>query len=358
MNILQVYCSYSKGGGELQTLELARGLSRLGHRVILGAPRGSFLYQRAEETRIPIKKINIRGSLDLVGIYQLFNLILKEKIEILHLNQGKLFWPGVFLKMILGKKIKLIFHRRTITPLKNISRWILRYVDRIIADSRAVERVLLTSAIAKEKVLVIYPGIDLKEFSPVADDEIRKKYNLANCFVVGCIGAMNPPEGKGQKYLIEAIGQLAQRFPNLRLLLIGDGRLKPKLIHRSHELNITNQVIFVDYQKDIKKFIAAMDILCLPSNTTESFGVVMIEAQAMGKPVIGTNVGGIPETLIPEQTGYIVSAGDSSELAQKIAQCILEPERLKIFSANCRKWVENNFDINEIAKKIEREVYQ
>lgn len=353
MNIVQIYCSYTKGGAELQTFEIAKRLFLGGHKVFLCCPQGSFLYQKAKTENLPVKALNILGSIDLIGIFHLTTIILKEKIEIVHINQGKLFWPGAFLKIIFGKKIKVIFHRRTTIPLKKISYWTLYYADCVIADSVAAKKILLNTGIDEKKVIIIYPGVDLQKFhSGISNKNIQRKYNLNNCFVLGCIANMHLPYGKGQKYLIEAISKLTTKYPEIRLLLVGDGKYRPALELLTKKLNLTDKIIFAGYQKSIEEYIAAMDVLCLPSYGEESFGIVMIEAQAMGKPVIGSAVGGIPETFIPMKTGYLVQPKNTSQLIEVISKLISEPIHLKFLSENCRKWVEENFDIQQTVKKI------
>lgn len=354
MNIIQVYCSRTLGGAELQMYEITKRLFKKGINVRLCCPFGSKLFWKAYREGIPVEKLNIIGSLDFVGLLSLYFIIKRYKINLLHIHQGKLLWPSIILKVLLAKKIKVILHRRTTISIKPISRWALNYLDYIIVDSYSVKDVLLKIGVNQKKIGVIHPGVDMRRFNPyISPRMVRERYHLDNYFVIGCIAAMNPPEGKGQKYLIMALSRICETYKNVRLLLVGDGKIRRKLELLSKKLGVQDKVVFAGYQEKIEDFIAAMDIICLPSVGEESFGVVMIEAQAMGKPVIGTNVGGIRETLLCGITGEIVEPKNVEQLVNAILTFLTDKAKYEYASANCRAWVKKNFDIDKVVEKIE-----
>ncbi|MCS7152161.1 MAG: glycosyltransferase family 4 protein [Endomicrobia bacterium] len=355
MNVAQIYCSYTLGGAELQMFEITKLLYNKGINVVLCCPFKSKLYFKALNEKIPVENLNIIGSLDFVGIARLYKIIQQYKINVVHINQGKLLWPLAILKILLKDKIKIVFHRRTTIPLKKMSYWTLKYMDAIFADSTAVKLTLLKAGVSEEKISVIYPGIDLNRFKiDMTTEEMKKKYGLENNFVVGCIAAMNPPEGKGQKYLISAIAIISSIFSDIRLLLVGDGKLRKKLENFVEKLRVGNYVIFTGFQEKVEEYISAMDILCLPSVGEESFGVVLIEAQAMGKPVIASNVGGIKEALIDGETGYIIEPRNVVQLVEIILKLLYDRNLYKKMSLKCYEWVRENFDIIKVVEKIEQ----
>lgn len=356
MKILHAYCSYTLGGAELQMYEICKRLHKRGVDILMCCPKGSRLYRKACKEGIPVESLNILGSADVVGILRLYNLVKQHKVTILHIHQGKLLWPAVVIKILFNKKLKVILHRRTTIPFRKHSILALKFVDCIIADSSSAKEVLMKSGVSSQRVVVVYPGIDLKRFdsNAIRSSSVKMLYNLDNCFVIGCIAPMNPPEGKGQEYLIMAFSEVLKKFPNVRLLLVGEGKIKNKLQRLVNELGLSESIIFAGYQENIEEFISAMDLVCLPSVGEESFGVVLVEAQAMSKPVIGSLVGGIKETMLCGVTGELVQPRNVEALAKVITKFVSDQNFYRQTSLNCRSWVEKNFNIEDVVDKIER----
>ncbi|MCD6264956.1 MAG: glycosyltransferase [Deltaproteobacteria bacterium] len=164
---------------------------------------------------------------------------------------------------------------------------------------------------------------------------------------------------KGIDYLIKAVPKVLERYPKTKLLLVGSGPQKDRLINLSRSLGITNTVLFIGElgQEELPKFYSLATVFVLPSvvnekGETEGLGVVLLEAMACGIPVIGSNVGGIPDIISDGETGLLATQKDPDDLAQKIIR-LLSDERLRtVLIENGLSLVRNNFSWEVIADKF------
>ena len=357
--VLHLYSSWTAGGAEKLMLSLAQALEKNGIVNIIAAPAGSYVLEQAKKTGLKAYPLTIKGSFDPAGIFKLWRIVEKEKVDILHAHQGKLFWPCVIIKKLRQSKIKVIFHRHAHLPHKFYSRSHYLHADRVIAISQIVAKDLEEiEKVPKRLLRIIYNGTDFKRFDlGVSGNEVRKRYGLTGKDVIGTIGQMNKPMGKGQRYLIETAAMLKDRLPDNRYLIVGEGPILPDLKKMAQKLGVSDRVIFPGYQEDIEKFIAAMDIFCFLSWDREGFGQVMVEAQALGKPVIGTDIGGIPETFRDGVTGVLIPPQNPEILAKAIEELLSDRASMKRMGAEASKFVNEKFSLEGMAKSIV-EVYK
>jgi len=350
---LHLFSSYTAGGAEKMIISLCRSLQAQGIASAVACPEESYLYAKALKDGVKAYPLEIRGSFDPVGIFRLWRIVRKERVNILHVHQGKLFWPAVIVKLLQRPVLKVIFHRRTQLTHKFYSRIHYRWADGVIAISQAVARVLKDrDKVDPAKIRVIYNGCDFCRFRlDFPAEELRQQLGLGERTVIGTVGAMNYPKGKGQAYLLRAAKLLESEFPEARYLIVGKGQILDELKGLSARLGLQEKAVFADYQEEVEKYIAAMDIFCLLSWDTEAFGQVMVEAQSMGKPVIGTSIGGIPETFLPGVTGCCVPPEDPETLARTIAPLLRDPARRRQMGTAAAQYVRSIFSIESMAKE-------
>lgn len=354
MNILHVYSSNTAGGAEKMMIDLATALETRGLRNIITGPKGSYLLQKAAEKKLTAYPLKINGSFDPIGILGLRSIVLKESVDVIHAHQGKVFWPCVFMKLFVKPRLKLVFHRHAQLPHSFYSRGHYTSADKVIAISKAVAAGLIErEKVSPEKVRVVYNGIDTARFNRnVSGSAVRDEYSLNGKFVIGTAAAMNRPKGKGQEYLIRAAAELKGRFKDLRYLIVGDGEIMRELKKTAEDLGVSDIVHFAGYRENIENYMAAMDVFCLLSWDTEGLGQVMMEAQAMGKPVIGTNVGGVPETFLNGKTGLLIPPENVSELAGAAAFFASDHPRAAAFGKAGEELVRRDFTIEKMAEAV------
>ncbi|MDR2426604.1 MAG: glycosyltransferase family 4 protein [Endomicrobium sp.] len=352
--VLHIFSSKTAGGAEKKTLFLADKLQKSGLlENVMAVRKGTYMYEQSLEKNLETVNFKAGGSFDPFGIIRLIKIIKKYKIDIVHVHQGKLYWQSVIAR-IFCHKIKIVFHRRQDTRHGFYSRLHYKFADAVITVSKAVADGLIKyERVPKNKVFTVYNGLDFERFDINAGYiDIMEKYNLKGKQVVGTVGAIVDFRGKGQIYLIEAAKNLRKDYPDLRYLIVGGGAGIEKQKDYAKSFEVDDIVFFVGYQEHVQKFILSMDVFCLLSWDTEGVGNVLIEAQALGKPVIGTNVGGIPETFINERTGILIQPSNTDETVQAIKQLIGNSEKAKKFGLEGKKFVESKFTIDNMVKGI------
>lgn len=155
------------------------------------------------------------------------------------------------------------------------------------ACSKAAAGFLFGNQIPRDRIKIMPNAIELDKFT--YDEEIRriyrKRYRLDDCMVIGCVGRF--AYEKNHKFLVEVFYSLLQKKQNVKLLLLGDGKLLGEVRNQVKKLGIQNKVLFLGKREDVNCWYQAMDVFCLPS-MFEGLGIVMIEAQSAGLPCIGS----------------------------------------------------------------------
>jgi len=207
---------------------------------------------------------------------------------------------------------------------------IARTADHVIVPSQAVGDYLQDHEGVRGDSITVCPlGFDFSvlERSAAMGPQLRGELGLNDAFLVGYVGRLVPE--KGVDSLLRAVTELRPDHPQLRILLVGEepgGWLQPEI----RSLGLSDEVTVLGHRPDGPAYIAALDLLVHPS-LTDSFPQTLIEAQAVGTPVVATTVGGIPEIVTHDLTGLLVRPDEPAELAQAI-RCLaadaLQRERL------------------------------
>lgn len=161
---------------------------------------------------------------------------------------------------------------------------------------------------------------------------------------------------KGIEFLIEAVAQLKNRFPEIVLLIIGDGPLRENLLVLAKQLNIMNHVRFLGLRDDVPDLLRLLDIFVLPS-LYEATGIVLAEAMAFGKPIVSTQVGGLPELVHHGEDGFLVPPGDVARLVEKIARLARDQELAHRMGERAAQKARQIFDMSKMLADYEG-IYQ
>lgn len=195
----------------------------------------------------------------------------------------------------------------------------------LICNSQNSSKLLIKDwGIDPDKISVLNPGVDTKRFFPVERSfQERKQLEWHERPVILTVSRLE--ERKGHDCLIKALPEVKKIIPDVLYAIIGDGPEFETLKKLSHQLDVSNNVIFMSEleDEDMIKCYQQCDVFVLPNrtinNNIEGFGMVLVEAQSCGKPVIGGNSGGTPETMIINESGFVVDCSASSEpLAEKL----------------------------------------
>jgi glycosyltransferase involved in cell wall biosynthesis len=194
-------------------------------------------------------------------------------------------------------------------------RWALRSAARVVAVSEALRREVVALGVPEERTAVVPTGVDVEVFHPQSREAARQALQLpAAARLVLYIGNLLPV--KGVPTLITAFAEVARQDPTAHLVLVGHGPLRGRLEQQVHAADLHRRVTFAGARPhaDIPQWLAAADVLCLPS-VAEGLPNVVLEALACGRPVVASAVGGVPELVTDEAVGRLVPPGDAAALA-------------------------------------------
>ncbi|MCB1754546.1 MAG: glycosyltransferase [Gammaproteobacteria bacterium] len=213
-----------------------------------------------------------------------------------------------------------------------------RCADYVIFESHYERNRLLASGLPAEKSEVVHSGIDTDKFAPIdVNQTLLESYGLDKSVnkIFGIVARLS--EEKGHQYLLQAFRKVLEQEPHARLMVVGDGPLKEELLAQRAELQLENEVIFTGAQRNIPDYLSIFDVFVL-SSTRESFPLAAREAMAAGKPVIAPRIGGCPEVVDENNTGYLFKSADVDDLSRQML-AILADEKYKQFGIKSRQRV-------------------
>jgi glycosyltransferase involved in cell wall biosynthesis len=207
--------------------------------------------------------------------------------------------------------------------------------------------------IRADKITVIHNGIQLGRLEDV------QKYALANKDIgvptgdriIGTIARLSPE--KSQDILVNAAKIVIDRIPNTHLVFVGDGPEREKLSSIATRLGIEKNVHFLGFKQRVAPILKLFDVFVLSSTATELFSAATLEAMAMGKPVVVTDVGSMKEMVLHEVTGFIVPPFDKNMLAARILEFLENPQKAKTMGQAGKERVEKNFTADREARELE-----
>jgi glycosyltransferase involved in cell wall biosynthesis len=299
-------------------------------------------------------------------LFGALRLARKERISLVHAHW---IMPQGLIALILKKVYNLPYivtaHGRDIFPLrskvlKSLNRIVLKNCDYCTVNSNATKNAILS--VYKVKNIKIIPmGVDLNSFNPnKRDDSLKKELGIEKEFIL-TVGRL--AEEKGTKYLIEAMPSVLKEFPKAKLIVVGYGPEKESLEKLTGELNLRENVNFVGkiLHEELPRYYATADLFVGPSivaksGSAEGLGVVFLESIASGTPVIGSNVGGIPDIIKNHETGILVKQKNSLRIAEGIIKLLKSKELSRYLVKNARKHVKSNYSWDIVANKFS-EVY-
>lgn len=231
-----------------------------------------------------------------------------------------------------------------------INRYLARFTDRVVAVSEAVKKdITKYDGLTDDKIEVICNGVDIERFSNLDRDSVRTKLDIEREVpVIGTVGRLTFQ--KGQKYLLEAVSKLTNKFPGLVLLIVGDGPARDELEHYSETLGIGRNTKFLDVRRDIPELLSVMDIFVLPS-LWEGLVNALIEAMAAGKPVIASDIPQIREIINSEDVGLLVPPKNSDAIAQSVELLLNNKETANDLSTAAYERASSAFSIDATVNK-------
>lgn len=306
-----------------------------------------------------------------------------QKLEVLRLPRTNFLKEGIFLiKHLLKKRDYDVFHSTTLLPAgfftshinylfirkkmfvtiygldilagfrSRKSRLLLKRtldkVDSVVAFSKFTGRQIKKLYRPKSKLKVIYPGVSVPEVKQPEIEKLRKKYSLREKdFIVLFVGRL--VKRKGIDDLMRAIKNIEDE--RIKLLIVGDGPKKEELVELRKKFGLLKKVIFVGRipYRNVFPFYKLSDVFCMPSKylrevgDVEGLGIVFLEAQSYGVPVIGTKSGGIPEAIDENRSGFLVPENAPDAIADRLSELINDRKKYRKMKIAAVQFINENF---------------
>jgi glycosyltransferase involved in cell wall biosynthesis len=357
--VLHLITELNVGGAERVVQRLATQLSKRRYKVLvaclydLGAVADEII-----AAGVPVVNLDMRGKSDLRVVYRLVRLLRKEKIQIL---QSHLFHANL-LAAIVGKlsNVPVIIATRQNVDIggvgrERVNRWALRSCDAVVAVSKEVYKAEIQhSQTDPAKVVVIPNTVQVEAFTGVNQAQVemlRQEWNIhPSRPVIGTVARFD--RQKGHVYLIDATIKILKQIPSTKILLVGDGPLRPQMEDKAEALGLSDSIIFTGIRHDVQKILALLDLFVLPS-LWEGLPVALLEAMAAGLPVVATAAGGTPEAVVDGTTGLLVPPRDPLALAKAITRLLNDPELRRQMGQAGQKRVIEHFSVERMVEQTQ-----
>lgn len=294
--------------------------------------------------------------------------IRKNRIDILHAhNFQRNFRPGITMALYCAAvseriPVALHVHNPVVTPEAALLVSKIPWSGVFCVSNWITEHVRTLGVCDKRTIRTVYNGVDTKKFKPGLDTELIKKRMgiedekviLSPSRFVKRTGAFH--ERKNLQILLRSLAKLKKEFKRFKVVFTGKNNIGlDKIMQEAKRLRIEDKVIFANIGfDDMPNLYNASDMVVLPS-VGEAFGMIYIEGMACGKPVIGCNDGGVPEVIVNNKTGYLIRPNNIPELTKKMLGLLLNEKKSEWFGSYGRRLVKRKFDIDVIARRVERE---
>ncbi len=354
-NVFHLISSNGIYGAEKVMLALASHMDKNQWKVTIGAlnnKKNSHLEVANEAKRIGMETVVIdcNGRFDFNAIKQL-NFILSElKIDLLHAHNYKSDLIAVLAS--LKNKIPVVCTNHgwiqsgfMLKLYELIDAFIMKFfMKKIFAVSKGMQTEIIKKGIPSSKIQYIPNGIEIENvFSNVNQ---KKEFGIdPTLLVFGVIGRLSPE--KGHKYLFEAITRLSKYFNKIHFLIAGEGPLRKELENLVSDLNISNLIQFIGYEKDISRVLNSLDVVIQPS-LKEGLPISLLEAMSYAKPIIATAVGDVPDLIHNDSTGILILPGDADAIHGAILKLIEDRKSCELLGQNALKFIRLNYSLEKM----------
>lgn len=371
MNILFVTSNFPPMDGGIAVFDyhICKELFTRGHKVVVVANQ----FQGCEDfdSKQDFSVIRLNGKIRPTSVASLYNILyltIREKIDVIFFGHfGSTHWlGGVLARKILripyfilvhGTEFNAYFHTFTMFD-RLASKIVLSNAKKILVNSFSTKRLVESHGYPSEHIKIINPGTDIENFHPLIDSTpLRGKYCLNGGKII--MIASRLVKKKNHINLLNAFHNVLKKIPNSVLLIVGQGEEEAAIRARIDKLKLDDYVKLIGYVNptEMPRYYALCDVFAMPSKTVnydyESFGIVYIEANACGKPVIGGRSGGIEDAVIDGVTGLLVNPENVEEISQAIIRLLTDREYARKLGENGRRRVENELNWKAVGKKIE-----
>jgi len=337
-------------GGQNQALLLLKGLLERGYAAELVAAVGSELGERAGSAGVRVHFVP-RGLFRLPAAQKVRALLRSRPFDLTHANEAHAVTAAWLAQWGKSLRVPFVISRRVGYAIGGSSLAKARYraAARIVANSKWVAEQAAASGAPGDKISVVYEGADIPpRFTAEQRQRARARWGISQSTpLLGCVGVLLPD--KGQEWLIRALAELKKECAGAKLLLAGDGPCRARLESLARELDLTDDVIFAGFVKDVENVYAALDVFLLPS-FFEALNNSLLAAMAYEIPSIAFNKGALGEIIEDGKSGLLVSGPNVEEISRAATKLLREHDLAQQLAWAGRIRVEQNFSADKMVE--------
>ena len=363
LRVLFCLDTFHVGGTELNAVRTLERLTARGIEVHVACLREEGpLLERVQRANVPIHRFSIPSLLSLHTIAEgvrFREFVRRGGYDIVHAHDmysNMLFVPWARLAGNAG----VIASRRWWNDMPRVAhrvlnRWSYHFAHRVLVNSPAIGSLVQHGEhIAGDRVVVITNFVDHEMFNAPAESYLQRMRSAlaitADAIVIGIVANLH--EVKEHWVLLDAVARLTPRWPQLRVILIGDGACRAELEEQARRLGIERHVLFAGTQPHHPSPNYLFDIAVLTSRA-EGFPNAIVEAMAAGRPVVATAVGGVPDAVVEGETGFLVPPSQPEPLANALEALLRDPTRREAMGAAARKRAAKLYDAEAVIASLE-----
>jgi len=354
------------GGSERKIVRIVNALKQRGHDIHVAFLNKPETLLPEISKNIPVKFLNRKGKLDLSVFSTLNRYIHNNNIcTLLCINLYPSLYGTISANILSNKNRKTYtFVNITDFPTLKEKLQMLIYWPLMIASTGLIfgcetqrEQWISRYLLPKNKTAVFFNGVDHRHFSPAPpgsqQHSLRQHLNIpADAAVVATVAAFRPE--KSLSDLIKACDILCRTKIPVHLVLAGDGPERERLTKLASALGQDDRTHFLGAISDVRPCLDLADVFALPSTSVETFSNAALEAMAMGKPVVLSNIGGAGEMVTESVNGYLYQAGNVSELAEKLGWLLADPRKRLEMGSNATRMVRESFSFDAMLERYEK----
>ena len=347
LRILEIY---PKGdfftGAAVQLRDLARGLAARGHHVTVVTPPSETWAARCQEAGLAHAAIPMRRPYDPRAAWRLARLICRQRIQIAHAHKGRAR-TLTLLAGLMGARAILVLNRGVSFKVGRVHRigYTSRRVHAVVAVCRSIKNGLVASGVPAAKVEVIYSGTDLERFHPGVDGSaVRRELGLTSAHVL--VTQIGVRSWRGWGDVLEAMRTVAAAHDRARLLFVGAPPPRiAEIAERARAAGIADRVLAIGHRDDVPAILNASDVVVDASYAGLGITGSIREALACERPVVATDLEGMPELVADGETGLLVPPREPAALAAAILKLLDDPTAAQGMARAGRKHVESHFSL-------------
>lgn len=311
MNILQIVSSSRVSGAEMHCLVLSSHLQQRGHHVTVVCPPGGWLPQRLRDAKLDVIEWPMRGTQMPRSVFRISKLVKSRQIHLIHAHLTRATYLGFYVNKLIRVPVVSSVHVRSrdvmyckLFPARD---------KKLITVSNWVRETFLEQGVRPEHAITIYNGTDfVRQAESFAPSELYDEFGVPEeSLKIGIFGHVGT--FKGHFLLVEAMAKILKSFPSAYLFCVGHGEPETfeSLTNIARQGSYEDRLVFTHTRNDVGRLLTAMDVVALPSEY-EACSMAIIEAMAIGRPVVATNAGGNPELIRNGETGMLIDRSSDS----------------------------------------------